>query len=178
MGGDRPYTPAELRQQEKDQHDPAWLAWLAAMPDALAEFLTTDVLDMPADPWTLDGLRHAEQASLAFFPTWDSVDEPSKQGRADRTSRYIGEVFRRNFGGKWRNVPELFGGEYEGFTPAVDEPYSEIYLDVVTILTATLDRRTGREWEFLFDHSQKSYAAWRSAGSLPLSEWVALRDKA
>lgn len=176
MGGDRPYTTAELRQREKDQQDPAWLAWLDAMPDALDEFLTVDVPDMPADPWTAEGLLHAEQASLAYFPSMKSVDEPSNRARADRTSRYLGEVFRRNFEGTWRNVPELYG-IYEGFTPAVEEPYVEHYLDVVTMLTASLDSRTGRDWATVFGYAQEDHADWVAAGRPDIADWVTLRPK-
>lgn len=176
MSGDQPYTAAGLRQREKDQQDPAWLAWLAAMPDALDEFLTVDVPDMPADPWSAEGLLHAEHASLVHFPSMESVGAPSSRARADRTIRYLGEVFRRNFEGKWCNVPELYGA-YGGFTPAVEEPYVELYLEVVAMLTATLDRRTGREWAGVFGYAQEDHADWVAAGRPDLAAWVTLRPK-
>lgn len=178
MGGDRAYTAAELRQQEKDQQDPAWLAWLAAMPDALDTFLTEDVPDMPADPWTADGLCHAERAALALFPTWESVREPQNRALADRIRRFIGEVFIRNFDGEWRNVPQFNRDGYPGFGPVVSEPYTEMYLTVGTKLTAALDRRTGTGWAQIFGYSVESHAAWTAAGKPPLSEWVVLRSNA
>lgn len=143
MGGDRAHTSTELRQREKDQQHPAWLAWLSAMPDALDEFLSKDVPGMPTDPWSADGLQYAEQAALRIFPTFDAVLDPENRGSADRFQRYVGEVFVRCFEGEWLNVPAAKDYLGRGFDPVVRRPFNDLYLTVLSQLTSAMDRRTG-----------------------------------
>lgn len=177
MGGDRPYTAAELRQREKNQQNPAWLAWLGGMDDALERFLTVDVADMPTDPWSMDGLGHAEQAALIIFPSMDSVLAPENRELADRFQRFIGETYVRRFEGEWMNVPGNSDHMARGFEPAVRQPFSDMYLTVVTQLTAAMHRRSGNQWARVYSRSAATYAEWQAGGRLPLSEWEALRLK-
>lgn len=84
MGSVRKLSKARLRQREKDQQDPAWLAWLAEMDESLETFLAVDVPDMPADPFTTAGLAHAERSLMAMFPSADALLEPESYEVVDR----------------------------------------------------------------------------------------------
>lgn len=176
MGRDREYTKAELAQQAKDQQDPRWLAWLADMDTQLGKFFTDTVPDMPANPWTAEGLAHAEAAALTIFPESGAEDLPENRDVSDQFHRFIGETFRRNFEGEWRNVPSLGGGQpLHGFGPVVLEPYVEMYLDVIPIFSTALFRRSGNELSFVFERSADRYRSWVDGGRLPLDQWVEVR---
>ncbi|WP_433662065.1 hypothetical protein ACQPW1_07890 [Nocardia sp. CA-128927] len=164
MGRDRKYTKAELRQREKDQEDQNWLAWLADMDVQIHKFFTETVPDLPENPWTAEGLQHAEAAALKLFPDWETVPLPENRDVADQFSRYVGEVFRRNFEGIWRNEPSFDSRRNPlGFGPVIHTPENPEYLDVVNLLTAAMHRRTGNEWSRIFGYSTDGFAKWKSA---------------
>ncbi|MGK8485439.1 hypothetical protein [Nocardia asiatica] len=120
MGRDVAYTEAERRQMDADQHDPRWLAWLADMDAGLERFFTETVPGMPDDPWSADGLRHAEARALELFPSREAVGLPENRDTADGFHRYLGEVFRRAFEGRWYNVPDYDDEERShGFGPVM-----------------------------------------------------------
>lgn len=176
MSGDQAYTRAELRQRAKDQENPAWLSWLAAMPAALEEFVGKDVPNMPADPWSADGLRRAESRALDVFQTGDAVMLPENRELVDRFHRYVGQVFVRRFEGTWLNI--LDNPDYldRGFEPVVQIPFTDMHFAVVPQLTAAMSRRTGEHWARIYGYSEEDYAAWQAAGRPPLADWVALQD--
>ncbi|WP_063037859.1 hypothetical protein [Nocardia pseudovaccinii] len=178
MGRFEQYTAAERRQMDKDQQDPRWLAWLTRMNEQLDRFLNETFPDMPNNPWTVEGLRQAEQAALERFPTDEAVALPENIDVADQFYRFFGEVFRRNFEGEWYNVPD-FDTETRalGFGPVVSRPFNENYLDVVPLLTTAVYRREGDLFASIFGYSQEDYAEWQAAGRLPLKEWIEIRDK-
>ncbi|MFB8276971.1 hypothetical protein [Nocardia colli] len=162
--GDRPYTKAELRQQVTDQEDPRWLAWLEGMNKQIDRFLNETVPDMPEDPWTAEGLRHAETTALKIFPNREVVLVPENRDVADQFSRYVGETFRRNFEGEWRNEPSFDDRRSPlGFGPVVRTPENPEYLDVVHLLTATVHHRTGDHWSRIFGYSTEGFAKWKAS---------------
>ncbi|MBF6363095.1 hypothetical protein [Nocardia farcinica] len=178
MGEDLGVTGAERRQMEADQQDPRWLAWLSEMDGAVTRFLSETVPDMPENPWSAAGLRRAEATALELFPTPESVELPENRHVADGFFRFVGEVFRRAFEGRWQNVPDYDDEQRShGFGPVVDRPFSENYLDVIPLLTTAVARRTGQLWASIFGYSLEDYEAWKAAGRPPLDEWVQLRDR-
>lgn len=163
-------TAEELAQHEKDQQDPAWLEWLAGMDSALAVFFTDDVPGLPEDPYTEEGLRHAERAALEYFPTKFSPDRPKNQERADRFRRFIGETFVRNFEGRWRNfaagrvshpVAEIIA--FTNIDPA-EQLSSALWLD-----------RDGESWAYVFGNARRHYADWVEHGRMPAAAWNEFR---
>jgi hypothetical protein len=171
MGSYRKLSKARLRQREKDQQDPAWLAWLAEMDNALDTFFAVDVPDMPADPFTAAGLAHAEQALMAMFESVDVLLDPENAAVVDRFQRYVGEVFiRSGFEGHWMNVRVTAGGDADVFfdrrriAPVVSEPFDEVFIDVVMMLGMATHRRTGTEWTWVYGHSADDYAEWVAQG--------------
>ncbi|MGW4848903.1 hypothetical protein [Nocardia brasiliensis] len=172
MGDFRPYTQAELKQIERDQNDPKWLEWVAPenMNAQLDAFLNETVPDMPDDPWSAQGLDHAERAALSIFPTVDSTLVPENRAVADQFHRFIGEVFRRNFEGVWRNVPSFDDAKRSrGFGPVIRRPFAEFYLGVVPALTTAIDRKTSTTWAQGFRYSEEDYRVWVEAGRPVLS---------
>ncbi|WP_405159851.1 hypothetical protein OG203_25745 [Nocardia sp. NBC_01499] len=165
MGGDRPYTKVELQQLERDQQDPRWLAWLGDMDRQIDRFLNETVPDMPNNPWSAEGLRLAEKAALELFPTPASVDQPENRDLADQFHRFVGEVFRRNFEGVWRNVPSFDDAKRSrGFGPVIQRPFAVFYLGVIQTLTTAIDRRAGNIWSQSFGYSEEDYQAWVESG--------------
>ncbi|MEC3955808.1 hypothetical protein VMT65_22435 [Nocardia sp. CDC153] len=171
MGSYRKLSKARLRQREKDQHDPRWLAWLAEMDGALETFFSVDVPDMPADPFTAAGLTHAEQSLMARFSSADPLLEPENAEVADRFQRYLGETFiRSGFEGRWMNVrisddrdTNVFF-DRRGFEPVVSEPFNAVFIDVVSLILTAAHRRTGEEWTWVYGHSANDYAVWVAKG--------------
>lgn len=177
MGRDVAYTEAERRQMDADQHDPRWLAWLADMDAGLARFFTETAPGMPDDPWSAEGLRQAEARALELFPSREAVGLPENRDAADGFHRYLGEVFRRAFEGRWYNVPDEDDTQRtRGFGPVVEMPFASMYLTVITQLTSAMSRRTGREWARVFGYQAEDYQAWQEAGRPPLEKWEQIRD--
>ncbi|MFI7004274.1 hypothetical protein [Nocardia sp. NPDC050175] len=172
MGDFRPYTKAELEQIERDQHDPQWLAWLDSekMNAQIDAFLNETVPDMPDNPWTAEGLDRVERDMLERFSDMDDVDRAENWVVADQFSRFIGEVFRRNFEGRWFNAPSMGGARYPDFGPVIRHEWVDAYLDVGNLITATVHRKWGDNLSTIFANSSESYREWVSAGRPTLTE--------
>jgi hypothetical protein len=174
MGDFRPYTKAELEQIGRDQQDPKWLEWLKPenMNTQIDAFLNETVPDMPDDPWTAQGLDRAERYILDSFPEMDDVDRPENSTVADQLSRYIGEVFRRNFEGTWFNALSMGGARYPDFGPVIRYKWTDVYLDTGNLITATVDRQWGDYLPGIFSRSLETYQKWVNAGRPPMAEWL------
>ncbi|WP_330229025.1 hypothetical protein OHA40_23400 [Nocardia sp. NBC_00508] len=165
---ERPYTAAELERIAADQQDPHWMEWLSHMSERIDQFLNVTVPDMPDNPWSDEGLNHAEAAALRIFPTMESVDLPENRDISDQFHSYIGEVFRRNFEGEWRNVPDYDDDDHpKGFGPVIRLPYNPEYLAVFQLLTATMFRRTGSQWSRIFGYQAEDYETWKAGRTSP-----------
>ncbi|MGV9680734.1 hypothetical protein ACWDSJ_36150 [Nocardia sp. NPDC003482] len=174
MGDLRPYTTAELEQIARDQQDPKWLEWVAdeLMEAQLRKFFTETVPNMPENPWSAEGLDRAESEILARFATMDDVDRPENRDVADQFTRFIGEVFRRNFEGGWYNVPGMSGERYPDFGPVIRDEWTDAYLDTANLVTATVHRQWRDFLSGIFFNSQRTYQEWVAAGRPPMNEWL------
>jgi hypothetical protein len=160
------YTQAELRQRELDQQNPQFLAWLSRMDDELALFFERDVPDMPADPFTEEGLRRAEAAAIRLF--WHRTPEDGPFAyRKERFERFIGEVFVRKVEGKWMWI----NVSVHGHAPVVSRPATPLYLEPDGQLSQSLTEKCTDGWTFVFRNSVESYEAWKAAGRLPPKDW-------
>lgn len=174
MGGDRPYTAEELAQRERYQRDPAFVEWLGRMDEELAKFFAEDVPDMPADPWTVEGLRHAEQAALAYYWEREPGDLSWRREREKRFQRYLGEVFVRNFQGTWMWVDVNRDGIK---TPVVRRPSMETYFEVERHVGSAVGERSGEVWSRLFERAWEYHESWVAAGRSSPEEWFEYRVK-
>ena len=62
-------------------------------------------------------------------------------------------------GGRWVSADE--GGDQR--TACIEFPYPMVLLDMRSLITAALHRRTGAEWDFVFGHQQADYEKWSEA---------------
>jgi hypothetical protein len=175
MGDIRRIPKAERDQYEREQQDPRWLEWLDPKHMAAAtDQLLAEVPDMPADPWSREGLIRIERFILDTFPTMDDVDRPENHALADRIARYIGEVFHRLFESKWANVTDAYKyvPRYSGIGPAVTNEWNEFPLAVGNLITAAIDRNTGEYLSRIYYYAARDYPKWVDAGRPPLVEYV------
>ncbi|WP_067682742.1 hypothetical protein [Nocardia miyunensis] len=174
MGDVRPRTKAELAELERDQEDPKWLDWVnpERMESQLAKFLTETIPDMPDDPWSAEGLDRAEREILNRFATMDDAESSENRDLADQFTRYIGEVFCRKFEGRWHNVRGTGGARYPEFGPAVDREWSEMYLDVANLVTATVHRHWGDYLSTIFNNNARGHQDWVDSGRPPIAERI------
>ena len=146
-----------MADDEQDQFE----SWLAHMDDALAEFVARL-------PTALQGALDYAPASLArleafLIDRYASVDaiKADREPYLDGAARYVGEVFRRHIGGRWRlrdddpkyvyaGLPELT------FVAARDTPVCPL-----TLVSASLDRRTGKFITTVFENTSKRITAAR-----------------
>jgi hypothetical protein len=117
--------------------------WLAHMDDALEEFFARlpPALRVALDdtPPSLDAL---EAFLLGRYPDVEAI-RADPEPYLDGAARYVGEVFRRTIGGRWRMRDDDPSYVYAGlpeltFLPARDTPACPIRL-----VTTALHRRTG-----------------------------------
>jgi hypothetical protein len=133
--------------------DEGFRAWLA-MNDYLVDedFLVFDVEDMPADPFTEEGLNVAEAEAIRRFPDPATALAEENREQSDKFIRYIGETFVRGLGGEWTNDAQdgtdraFIGVRFEGLERIVTPP---------TLFTAALARRRGGEWAFVYHQAAK-----------------------
>jgi hypothetical protein len=133
--------------------DEGFAAWLA-MNEYLVEedFLVFDIDAMPDDPYTEDGLRVVEAAALERFPDVDSALAPENREAFDKFVRYLGTAFVQGLGGQWTNKPLTDDGR--AFI-GVRFPWVETPLNIPTMITAAITRRSGDEWAFVWRRQQK-----------------------
>lgn len=137
---------SEVNSEEQFQY------WLAHMDDALDEFLSRlpmEVRDrLDGSPESLGAL---EAWLLEKYPTIDAIMSDDEMPNLDGAARYVGEVFRKVLGGRWRirlddpkyvyhGLPEL------SFLEKKDTPIAPI-----TVVTTSLDRRTGKFLSLVFN---------------------------
>lgn len=187
MGGIRKLTKAERRQRERDQEDPAFLAWLERMDAELGLFFTEDAPEVAAldDPWTREGLRLAVQAARRAFPDYKAIYLPDNKPRADRFIRFYGELYRRRFGGRWVNVPGNAFRDVE-FFPAVEgptclgymEPEPQLVGSFVTMISKRTPAHPDGQPVWVLDNWTRSYERWIEVGRPNYDEWqkIVLQD--
>lgn len=138
------------------QRDPAWIAWLGDMDAVVTNFVHTEFADTTVDPFSADGLLVAEARALERFGSIAEFKAEENGELADQYVRYLGEVFVRNFDGRWVNILQ----PTKGLVASVEYPYPGWYLNPRSFITAALHRRTGKEWAFVFGNEAVDYAKW------------------
>lgn len=136
--------------------------WLIDMDDAIERFRDS----LPANiaeqlDFTPDSLNVIEAYILERYAAFDDIKKPSEAYAADAMARYVGEVFRKNFGGKWiidyadkKNVffglPQLRGmaGQRAQMCPRA-------------LVTASTGRRSGNFFRKIFDNQSEDAAGSR-----------------
>lgn len=133
--------------------------WLMDMSDAIERFRAS----IPADvairlDLSPESLSVIEEFALVSYPTVDDIKRRGDARIVDGMARYVGEVFRKHFGGKWiidftdsknafYGLPQLAGmlGQRTQTCP-------------LTLVTASVDRRTGKFIRMVFDNYLRNAA--------------------
>lgn len=158
------------------QDDADWQRWLSFHEDGLRTFFTEVVPDMPSDPYTEVGARHAEAAALRLFPDEDAADpalSPDSVLEIDAYHRYIGELAVRNFEGRW----VFDDSPSDSPEPVVELPYSTAPIVPRTLLITLAFRRSGDELAFIVREQTQAHRMWVDAGRPALPEWRRIKSK-
>jgi hypothetical protein len=120
-------------------------AWLAHMDDFLAEFMTSVPMNvrqkLDQSPASLDVL---EDWLLRRYPSIDSARPATEAKVLDGAARYFGEVFRVVTKSRWSlqlGDPKTL---YFGKPVLVDGKLGSLPECPLSVVTASLDRRTGK----------------------------------
>ncbi len=187
MGSIRKMTKAELRQRDRDQENPAFLAWVARMDAELEVFFAEDAPEVAAldDPWTREGLRLATLAARRQFSDYKPIFSPEHRPRAERFMRFFGELYRHQFGGRWANVPGNTTREVE-FFPVFEGPVPIGYLDpeaqVIGAFVLMIGKRTPAHPDgqpvWVLDNMTRRVERWIEVGRPDYDEWqkISLQD--
>lgn len=142
---------------EQDQFE----NWLAHMDDALAELFARlpSALKGALDyaPASLDRL---EAFLIERYPGVDAI-KSDPEPYLDGAARYVGEVFRRNIGGRWRLRDDDPKYVYAGLPEVTFLAERDTPVCPLTLVSASLDRRTGKFISTVFDNTSKRIAAAR-----------------
>ena len=142
---------------EQDQFE----NWLAHMDDALAEFLARLPPELRS---TLDyapaSLERLEAFLLQRYPNLQSI-KTDPEPYLDGAARYVGEVFRRNIGGRWRLRDDDPKYIYAGLPELTFLAERDTPVCPITLVSASLDRRTGKFISGVYDSSARRIASAR-----------------
>jgi hypothetical protein len=136
--------------------------WLAHMDDALAEFFARlpPALKAALDfaPESLDRL---EAFLLERYPNVQAI-KADPEPYLDGAARYVGEVFRRHIGGRWRMRMDDPKYVYAGLPELTFSASRDTPVCPITLVSASLDRRTGAFISTVFGNSAKRIASTRN----------------
>lgn len=117
--------------------------WLFQMDDRLADFLKT----LPADvskslDYSLASIAELEKWLLRRYRNIQAILQDSEKATLDQAACYVGETIRKNIGGTW-DIDQADEANAFHCIPVVEEKgrWTEC---PVTLVTASVDRRTGR----------------------------------
>jgi hypothetical protein len=130
---------AEMSTGEQFQY------WLAHMDDAIEAFLRTlpPALrkQLDGEPASLDKL---EGWLLSRYPTVADTKPPTEARTLDGASRYVGEIFRRVTDSKWTTEDRDQKFAFYGLPILKGGKLSRMPACPLTMVTASIDRRTGQ----------------------------------
>ena|SRR5579863_4414739 len=137
----------------QDKYD-QFQIWLIDMDDAIARFISI----LPED------IRHSfdySSESLGVLEGWllkkyRSVEEtrPSTEAKiVDGAARYLGEVFRRRLGGKWKIDFSDPKNAFFGLPQLTGMAGQKVQVCPLTLVTTSTHRRTGNFLKVIFDNN-------------------------
>lgn len=133
--------------------------WLMDMDDAIDAFLLAVPPEIAQQlDFTPKSLGVLENWLLSIYPDVEATRPSSEAHTLDRAARYIGEVFRKHFGGGWlielEDKEKLFCGlpQLTGMKAQVGQ------IAPLTLVTAAMDRRTGHFVQSIFERQVERVA--------------------
>ncbi len=141
----------------KEELNDQFQFWLMDMEEALERFRQAlPLADRDRLNYSAESLEFVEAHALSAYPDVREALAPTEGKRVDQFARYVGEVFRKNLGGKWiidfsdpknafYGLPQLSGlkGQQTQVCP-------------LTLVTTSLDRRTGKFLRMVFENNLRN----------------------
>lgn len=133
--------------------------WLMDMSDAIDRFLQSVPTQVATRlDYSPESLNVIEEYILDRYPTIDDIKKQSEAKTVDGIARYVGQVFRKHFGGKWiidfsdkknafYGLPQLSGMQEQRTASCP-----------LTLVTASTDRRTGKFIRTVFENYRQRIA--------------------
>jgi len=129
------------------------------MSDAIDRFRDSLPADLSARlDLSPDSLSAIEAYALETYPS-ASHAKPLTEARAlDGMARYVGQVFRAHLGGKWKIDFSDPRNAFHGLPQLVGMSGQRAQICPLTLVTSSLDRRTGKQLRFVFDNCAREAA--------------------
>lgn len=145
-------TPEELFQ-----------AWLGYMPAALDEFVAQMPVDVrPRLDFTPASLDALEAWALSRYSTIAQLRAPEQVHLLDGLARYVGETYRKELGGDWHIRFDNPKDAYHGL-PELRFSIPVPPLCPHRLITASIDRRTGKYLRTILSNSKELHQSARNA---------------
>jgi len=131
--------------------------WLLDMSDAIERFRQTLPPNLAARlNFSSESLSDVEAHALAKYPTVGDIKQPSEAAVVDGMARYVGEVFRRHLGGKWVIDFTSKTNAFYGLPQLAGMAGQKTQTCPLTLVTASVDRRTGKFMRTVFDNCMRN----------------------
>jgi hypothetical protein len=134
------------------QDDDQFQMWLMDMSDAIDRFrqsLPESVrTQMDMSPESLNVL---EALVLERYPNVETIKKQSEAQAVDGMARYVGQTFRKHFGGKWMIELNDQKNVFYGLPQLAGMAGQQTQMCPLTLVTASTDRRTGKFIRTVFD---------------------------
>jgi hypothetical protein len=131
--------------------------WLMDMSDAIERFQQSLPNELRGrldySPESLDVL---EGFALTKYPSPEDAKKPSEAAAVDGMARYVGEVFIKRLGGRWMIDHSNPKNAFYGLPQLSGMAGQQVQLCPLTLVTASLDRRTGSFIRQVFDNNRRN----------------------
>jgi len=140
----------------KESSEAQFQNWLAHMDDAIEEFLARLPGEVRAhldgSPESLDVL---EAWLLERYLTMSGILSDDALSNLNGAMCYVGEVFRKALGGQWRIRLDDPKYAFHGIPEVSFLEKNDMPVAPITLVTASLDRRTGKYLSLVFNGSKE-----------------------
>lgn len=125
-------------------------SWKQAVRDSLRR-VHTEMPALPANPWSTQGLAHAEASLLERFPAGGQATDTSL---LLMFAHYVGHGLTAQCGGSWLYVPKTIAPQGQ-YGVAFNDPVGLIL--ATSLVEAALERRTASVWT---QEYARAHAVW------------------
>lgn len=131
--------------------------WLMDMDSALEQFRQAlPLVDRNRLDYSAKSLDFVEALALSAYPEVQEAIAPSEAKRIDQFARYVGQVFRKNLGGKWLIDFSDRKNAFYGLPQLSGLNGQKAQICPLTLVTTSLDRRTGRFLRMVFENNLRN----------------------
>ena len=122
------------------------------------------------DPFSDEGITAAETAFLHTFADRRALD--ADPHLMMRFVKYLGQAYVEKLECRWVWQPNI--KPWSLSSPAIECPWpNDMLFDLIPVMNATVIRRTGRQWLWVFGNNRKRYQEWVEQGRPGFAEWKA-----